>query len=182
MKSIKKAKERTAEDDRQLRKNVEEIIDRVQREGDAALKQYNEKFDQCRRPVLRVSREEIEEAYSRLSGDEIADLRAARENIEKLRGTERYRCRTEGLFPAAGNLSGTQDHTGFVLLLLCPGRRLSAVFYSSDADYAGKSGRRRRIAACSPVVKGTDRIHDKTLVAMDWPEPRKSTPWAELRL
>ena len=45
MKIIKKAKERTAEDNRQLRDTVTNIIDRVCRDGDQALREYSEKFD-----------------------------------------------------------------------------------------------------------------------------------------
>ena len=89
MRTIKKAKERTTEDDRRLRKSVEEIIDRVLQDGDSALREYNEKFDGCSRQHLRVSREEIEEAYSRLSSEEIADLKTARANIEKFAAAQR---------------------------------------------------------------------------------------------
>ena len=64
MRIIKKSKERTAEDNRALRDAVTSIIDDVCENGDEALRQYNEKFDDCHRQSLRVSREEIEEAYS----------------------------------------------------------------------------------------------------------------------
>lgn len=168
MKSIKKAKERTAEDDRQLRKNVEEIIDRVQREGDAALKKYNEKFDQCRRPALRVSREEIEEAYSRLSEDEITDLRAARENIEKFAHAQRKTmAELENFSPQPGIFLGHRIIPVSSCCCYVPGGGYplysTALMLITPAKVAGV----KRIAACSPVVKGTDRIHDKTLVAMD---------------
>ena len=58
MKIIKKAKERTAEDNRQLRDTVTNIIDHVCREGDQALREYSEKFDGFVRDAFRVSREE----------------------------------------------------------------------------------------------------------------------------
>ena len=55
MKIIKKAKERTAEDNRQLRDTVTNIIDHVCREGDQALREYSEKFDGFVRDAFRVS-------------------------------------------------------------------------------------------------------------------------------
>ena len=63
MKVIKQSKERTAEDNRALRDAVTAIIDNVCARGDEALHKYNERFDACKRTCLRVSREEIEEAY-----------------------------------------------------------------------------------------------------------------------
>ena len=63
MKVLKSAKQRTAEDRSRLQKTVREIMDHVIKNGDKALLEYNESFDACRRDTLRISREEIEEAY-----------------------------------------------------------------------------------------------------------------------
>ena len=62
MRYIKKAKERTAEDNRRLRQIVSDIIDNVCENGDAALHEYSRKFDESDRESFRVSREEIEAA------------------------------------------------------------------------------------------------------------------------
>ena len=67
MKILKKSKERTAEDNRALRDSVTAIIDDVCQRGDTALHEYNEKFDDCHRDVLRISREEIEQAYAQIT-------------------------------------------------------------------------------------------------------------------
>ena len=67
MKIIKESQKRTEEDRRNLTKTVGEIIDYVRENKDAALKEYNQKFDGCMRDSLRVSRAEIEEAYAQLS-------------------------------------------------------------------------------------------------------------------
>ena len=72
MKILNKAKERTAADRKLLRDTVTGIIDRVCLEGDAALKEFNERFDGCRRELLRVSREEIEAARAKLTEQELA--------------------------------------------------------------------------------------------------------------
>ena len=66
IKIIKEAQVRSEEDNRNLRETVAGIIGEVRGRGDAALREYNEKFDGCTRESLRVSREEIDAAYKEL--------------------------------------------------------------------------------------------------------------------
>ena len=66
MKVLKGAKTRTESDRTKLRQTVSEIIDNVRQNGDAALIQYNSRFDQCDRPFLQISREEIKEDYEQV--------------------------------------------------------------------------------------------------------------------
>ena len=60
---------------------VSEIIDRVRREGDAALYYYAEKFDKATLSSLRVSREEIEAARASVEPRFLEVLSLAAENI-----------------------------------------------------------------------------------------------------
>ena len=78
---LKQAKERTAEDNRALRDSVTAIIDNVCENGDRALHEYNEKFDDCKRVALRVTEEEIQEAYQKMTEQELQDLKDALANI-----------------------------------------------------------------------------------------------------
>lgn len=60
---------------------VSEILDKVQAEGDAALKYYTKKFDGADLDDLVVSREEIEEAYEATSESYRKVLQQAYDNI-----------------------------------------------------------------------------------------------------
>ncbi len=60
---------------------VTEIIERVRREGDAALYYYAEKFDKARLDSLRVSEEEIAEAVASADKKLLSILEEASENI-----------------------------------------------------------------------------------------------------
>ncbi len=62
---------------------VAEIIDKVRKEGDKALAEYTLKFDHCRigKENIRVSREEIEEAYSCLKPEFVEVMKKSAENI-----------------------------------------------------------------------------------------------------
>lgn len=60
---------------------VSEIIDKVRREGDAALCYYLEKFDKVRPDSLRVSEAELDEALAKVEPEFITVLEKAAENI-----------------------------------------------------------------------------------------------------
>ena len=60
---------------------VSEIIDKVRREGDAALMYFLEKFDGVRPESLRVSEAEIDEAFAAVEPELVAVIERAAENI-----------------------------------------------------------------------------------------------------
>lgn len=62
-------------------KIVEEIINDVRLNGDKAVKKYTAKFDRAELDDLRVSVEEIEEAYKLVDDKYIASLRKSIENV-----------------------------------------------------------------------------------------------------
>lgn len=168
MKILKKSKERTAEDNRSLRDAVTAIIDDVCQRGDTALREYNEKFDDCRREFLRVSRQEIEEAYGQVTEQELADLKAAKENIEKFAVAQRGTLtELKNFSPQPGIYLGHRIIPVSSVCCYVPGGGYplysTALMLITPAKMAGV----KRVTACSPTVKGTSKIHYKTLVAMD---------------
>ncbi|MBR3805075.1 MAG: histidinol dehydrogenase [Clostridia bacterium] len=64
-------------------KIVSEIIETVKKSGDKALFEYNKKFDKADTTSLRVSNEEIEEAYNSADSEFIKTLTLAKKNIER---------------------------------------------------------------------------------------------------
>lgn len=168
MKIIKKSKERTAEDNRALRDAVTAIIDNVCENGDEALREYNQRFDDCRRTYLRVSREEIEEAYGLMTDQEILDLKEAKSNIEGFAVAQRGTVgQLENYSPQPGIYLGHRIIPVSSCCCYVPGGGYplysTALMLITPAKVAGV----KRVTACSPTVKGTSKIHYKTLVAMD---------------
>lgn len=168
MEILKKAQKRTAEDNRTLRKTVSEIIDRVTEEGDAALREYSEKFDGFRRASFRVSREEIDRAYEMMTAQEIQDLKDAKANIRAFAEAQRGSLtEVKDFSPQPGIF--LSDRVIPVQSCLCyvPGGRhplySSALMLITPAQVAGV----KRICAASPIDRETGCIHYKTLVAMD---------------
>lgn len=168
MQILKESQKRTAADNRNLRDTVSAIIDNVCENGDSALLEYNEKFDGCKRKQLRVSREEIEAAYAALSEEELADLRQALSHITAFAEAQKASMHEVREFsPAPGIFLGHRIIPVQSCLCYVPGGRYplysTALMLIAPAKTAGV----RRIVACSPVMKGTDHIQPKTLVAMD---------------
>lgn len=168
MKIIKKAKERTAEDNRTLRNTVSDIIDNVCENGDEALRGYSERFDGFVRESFRVSREEIEAAYAQMDPADIEDLKEARANIEAFARAQRASMtEVRDFSPQPGIFLGHRIIPVSSCCCYVPGGSYplfsTALMLITPAKVAGVS----RIAATAPVVHGTGSIHYKTLVAMD---------------
>ena len=168
MNIIKKAKERTAEDNRQLRNTVSDIIDNVCRNGDAALRDYSQRFDGFVRESFRVSREEIDAAYAKMDPADIEDLRAAKANIEAFAKAQLASMNEVTDFsPQPGIYLGHRIIPVSSCCCYVPGGRYplfsTALMLITPAKVAGV----KRVAATAPVVHGTGDIHYKTLVAMD---------------
>ncbi len=168
MKILKKSEKRTPADTRALRDTVSDIIDRVCSQGDEALKDYNRKFDQCTRETLRVSQDEIQEAYGQLDSQEIEDMKAALNNIRAFAQAQKE---TLLELPDFSPMPGIHLGHRIIPVRSCccyvPGGRYplysTALMLTAPAKVAGVP----RVTACSPVVKGTGKIHPKTLAALD---------------
>lgn len=168
MKVLKAAKMRMEAGDASLRDTVAVLIDRVRKEGDEALKEFGRRFDGCERETFRVSPAEIQEAYDALTPEEIADLRAAAANIEAFAKAQKGSlCELKDFSPAPGIFLGHRIIPVDSCCCYVPGGGYPLYSTALMLGIPAKAAGVKRVAACSPVMKGTDRIHPKTLVAMD---------------
>lgn len=168
MKVFKSSKVRTEADRTALSSAVSEIINNVRANGDSALIEYNQRFDNCDRQLLRVSRQEIEAAYEQVSEEDLADIKKAAANIEAFAAAQKGTVGTLTNFsPAPGIELGHRVIAVDSCCCYIPGGGYplysTALMLGIPARVAGV----KRITACSPVIKGTTTIHPKTLVAMD---------------
>lgn len=168
MQTLKSSKTRTAADRDRLRETVRDMIETVVSRGDDALREYNIRFDGCERTSLQISREEIDAAYSQVSEEEINNMKIAASNIREFAKAQRRTVsELEDFSPMPGIMLGHRVIPVDSCCCYVPGGGYplysTALMLGIPAKVAGV----RRVAACSPVMKGTDHIHPKTLVAMD---------------
>ncbi len=74
-----------------VRPAVEEIIARVREGGDAALLELTQKYDGVSRKGIRVTQEEIDDAYSSVDESTIRSLEEARSRIARFHGMQKPR-------------------------------------------------------------------------------------------
>lgn len=165
---LKESKVRTEADRTALRETVGNIITNVIENGDDALKEYNSRFDNCERTSLRISAEEIKAAYSEVSAEELEDIKKAAANIrafaEAQKGTMNE---LRDFCPSEGIMLGHRVIPVDSCCCYVPGGGYPLYSTALMLGIPAKTAGVRRVTACSPVIKGTDRIHPKTLVAMD---------------
>lgn len=168
IKELKPSKKRTEEDRSRLMATVGDIIADVRMNGDAALMEYNRRFDGCERTALRISEQEIRDAYDKVSAQEIEDIKKAAANIENFAKAQRATVGAlEDFSPSPGIVLGHRVIPVGSCCCYVPGGGYplysTALMLGIPAKVAGVE----RVTACSPGIKGTDCIHPKTLVAMD---------------
>ncbi|MGY5152474.1 MAG: histidinol dehydrogenase [Candidatus Nitrosopumilus sp. bin_6a] len=66
---------------------VESILNDVKKNGDAAIKKYEKKFGKANLTTLRLSQNEIKDAYSKISKTELDALRLAKNKLGKTEST-----------------------------------------------------------------------------------------------
>lgn len=168
MKEIKSARPRSLAKGDLLAADVKEIIESVRADGDAALAYYNEKFDGSCRKSLRVSREEINEAYDSIPESDVKDIRSAAENIRAFaeKQMETFK-ELDDFSPGEGIHLGHRVIPVDACCCYVPGGSYplfsTALMLGIPANVAGVG----RIIATTPVKKGTDVPDPYTLVAMD---------------
>ena len=80
---LKETIKRSEQDVNNVLDTVSEILNNIRDNGDEALKSYTEKFDGVIIDELKVSSDEIKQAYNTLDDDLLAALKQAAKNIEK---------------------------------------------------------------------------------------------------
>ena len=168
MKIIKAAVPRSSADSQELRATVARVIEKVRKEGDGALREYNMKFDGNDRENFRLTEAEIKEAYSQVSEHEIENMRRAAENIRSFAEAQKN---------TIGTLSNFETMPGVFLghsvipvdscCCYVPGGGYPLYSTALMLIIPAKAAGVKCVRACSPSMKGSRSIHPKTVVAMD---------------
>ncbi|NCB42421.1 MAG: histidinol dehydrogenase [Clostridia bacterium] len=168
MEIIKSSKEHSQEITANIKDKVSHILNDVKVRGDKALIEYNILFDQNQRKMLRIERQEIEEAYALVDPHLVESIKFAQKNIEVFATIQKS---------ALVEIKSFEINPGVFLghriipvdscCCYVPGGSYplfsTALMLAIPAKVAGV----RRVVACSPTIKGTNQIHPLTLISMD---------------
>ena len=168
MKILKSSGFKNKETEKIVKEQVSAIIEDIKINKDEALKKYNLKFDNNDRSVIKVSKEEIEEAYKQVDEEFIQNLKVAAKNIENFAIAQKESFDNnfeKEIYP--GVILGQKHIPVTSCLAYVPGGGYplfsTALMLIIPAKVAGV----KRVIACSPTMKSTPKINPKTLVAMD---------------
>ena len=78
-----------ADNDAKVRQIVEDTLADIEKRGDAAVRNYSEKFDSWSPPSYRLTAKEIEACYDEVSEQDQADIRFAQEQVRNFAQVQR---------------------------------------------------------------------------------------------
>ena len=172
MEFIKEGKTRKIDLDNELRESVGAIIEDIRNGGDEAVIRWSEKFDGTVRSEqglgLRVTQEEIDEAYTKVDKALISDMAQAAISILGFAEAQKQSLtEIHDFSPRKGVFLGHRILPIDSCLCYVPGGNYPLYSTALMLIIPAKEAGVKRVVACSPVEKETGRINPKTLVAMD---------------
>lgn len=168
MEYLKKGRIRPAQEEEERSRQVAEIIHNIRKSGDEAILEYNTRFDGNPRGEFRVAQREIDEAYAKMSEQELEDLRQAAGNIRAFAEAQRDCLKNlEGFSAIPNSCLGHRVIPVSSCGCYVPGGSYPLFSTALMLIIPAKAAGVRRVIACAPAVKGIEKIHYKTLVAMD---------------
>ena len=151
---LKNAKGKPEEDIRAVQDTVREILERVRKEGEAAVRYYSEKFDNWAPKSFKVSRDEMIDAKKKLPVTEVEDIDFCQSQIRNF-ATEQMKRLVDfevETFPGV--------HLGQKIIPVAssgsyvPGGRYPMLASAHMTVITPKVAGVSRVVVCSPPVKG----------------------------
>ena len=152
----------TEEIDRKVRETVEGILGDVKKRGDAAVREYSEKFD--RWVPRKLDRKEIEAILARVPASTLDDIRFAQAQIRSFAEHQRAAIRDIEVETLPGVKLGHRNIPVESVGCYVPGGRYPMVASAHMSIVTARVAGVRRIVACTPPNQGEP--HAETIAAM----------------
>jgi sulfopropanediol 3-dehydrogenase len=162
---LKKAKERPEQDLRAVSDLVKEVLERVRREGEEAVREYSKKFDKWDPPSFRVSEGEIEKAVKSLSPLEREDIDFCQAQIRNFAEKQKEVIQNLEVETLPGIHLGQKIIPVAASGSYIPGGRYPMLASAHMTVITPKVAGVKRVVACTPPTKGQG-IHPATLYSM----------------
>jgi len=154
MEYLKKSKEKQKEDLTSTRTLVAEIIERVQSEGESAVRHYSERFDRWNPKSFRLSKREIEDAESALPDAHKKDITFLRDQVERFAIAQKKTLVDFEVETLPGVHLGQKYIPIRSLGVYVPGGRYTLIASSIMSIVPAKVAGVERIVACAPPRNG----------------------------
>ncbi|HYG55316.1 MAG TPA: histidinol dehydrogenase [Burkholderiales bacterium] len=156
------AKDVTDEIDQKVRQTVEGILADVKKRGDAAVRDYSEKFDKW--VPRKLSKEEIESLLKKVSVQTLDDIRFAQAQIRNFAQHQRAALKDIEVETLPGVRLGHRNIPVESVGCYVPGGRYPMVASAHMSIVTARTAGVKRIIACTPPNQGEP--HAETIAAM----------------
>jgi sulfopropanediol 3-dehydrogenase len=153
-----------AADTRQVRETVERILADVRERGDAAVREYSERFDSWSPESFRLTEEGVEKAVASLPEQVITDIEFAQAQVREFAKRQRESLRDFEVETLPGVLLGQRNIPVAASGAYVPGGRYPLVASAHMTIVTAKVAGVPRVAACTPPIRG--EIPAATVAAM----------------
>jgi sulfopropanediol 3-dehydrogenase len=162
---LKKAKERPAEDLSQVRETVRQIIEKVRREGEDAVRHYSEKFDQWAPKSFKISEDAMRSARDKLPVTMVEDIDFCQAQILNFAQEQMKRLADFEVETLPGVWLGQKVIPVASSGSYIPGGRYPMLASAHMTVITSKVAGVSRVVACTPPIKGAG-IYPATLYSM----------------
>ena len=160
-----KSADEVALEDAKIREVVESILDDISSNGDRALRDYSERFDQWSPESFRLSTEEIKACHQQLSEQVIEDIKFAQTQIRNFAQAQKDALRDVEIETLPGVVLGHKNLPVNSVGCYVPGGKYPMVASAHMSVVTAKVAGVNRIVAAAPPHKGVPSA--AIVVAMD---------------
>ncbi len=153
-----------AEDAARVKQSVEVVLADIQARGDAAVRDYSEKFDRWNPPSFRLSQAEIDACFAALTPRAVADITFAQAQVRNFAEHQKAALRDIEVETMPGIVLGHKNIPIDTVGAYVPGGKYPLVASAHMAIVTAKVAGVRRIIACTPPFEG--RPAPAVIVAM----------------
>jgi sulfopropanediol 3-dehydrogenase len=143
---------------------VSSIVDDIRARGDAAVREYSERFDRWSPPSFRLATDEIERIVAGVPVDVVDDIRTVQANVRNFAEIQRASLTDVEVETAPGVVLGQRHIPIRATGAYVPGGRYPLTASAHMTIVTAKVAGVERVAACTPPIRG--EVPAATVAAM----------------
>ena len=159
-----RGEETSSEAPAEIRETVQSILTDIEARGEAAVREYSERFDGWSPPSFRLADEQVEACVDSMPDEALADIRFAQEQIHNFAVAQRAALRDVEVETLPGVVLGHRNIPVESVGCYVPGGRYPMVASAHMGIVTAKAAGVRRVVACAPPFEG--KPHSAIVAAM----------------
>ena len=146
--------EQSATDAQAVQETVRKILGDIEARGDAALREYSDKFDKWAPPSFRLSEDEVAACVKQLTAGQLDDIRFAQTQIRNFAQLQRDALQDIEVETLPGVVLGHRNLPVESVACYVPGGKFPLIASAHMSVVTAKVAGVARVAASSPAVNG----------------------------